>query len=72
MFWLQLLMIAAAAWLVFAYVGYPLALWVLARVSPRPVKRADIAPAVSIIPTRFAIRPAAKSATTSAITTATC
>lgn len=49
MLWLQLLMLLSAAWLGFAYVGYPLALYALARFRPRPVKRADIAPPVSII-----------------------
>lgn len=37
------------AWVGFAYVGYPLALALLARFSPRPVAKADIAPPLSIV-----------------------
>lgn len=37
------------AWVGFAYVGYPLLLALLARFSPRPVQRADIAPPISVI-----------------------
>jgi cellulose synthase/poly-beta-1,6-N-acetylglucosamine synthase-like glycosyltransferase len=40
---------AAVAWVAFAYLGYPLALRMLARLSPRPVARGDIAPDVSVI-----------------------
>ncbi|RIL01393.1 MAG: glycosyltransferase family 2 protein [Proteobacteria bacterium] len=39
----------AAAWVAFAYAGYPLALWLLGRVSPRPVQRAAHAPSLSVI-----------------------
>jgi cellulose synthase/poly-beta-1,6-N-acetylglucosamine synthase-like glycosyltransferase len=48
-FWLQAVMIGSAAWLAFAYVGYPLALYALSRLSLRPVRRADIAPPLSVI-----------------------
>jgi cellulose synthase/poly-beta-1,6-N-acetylglucosamine synthase-like glycosyltransferase len=43
------LILASAAWVVFAYAGYPLALMVLARISPRSVRREDISPPISII-----------------------
>jgi len=39
----------SAVWVGFTYVGYPLALIALARLSPRPVQRADIAPTLSLI-----------------------
>lgn len=45
-FWIAL----AGSWVVFAYLGYPLGLAVLARLSPRPdLHRAPYAPALSII-----------------------
>ena len=37
------------AWLVFGYAGYPLALWCLRAVSPRPVRREDRFPPISVI-----------------------
>lgn len=37
------------AWVGFAYVGYPFVLALLARFSPRSVRRADIAPPISVI-----------------------
>jgi cellulose synthase/poly-beta-1,6-N-acetylglucosamine synthase-like glycosyltransferase len=37
------------AWLGFAYLGYPALLWLLARVAPRPVRSAEIHPALSVI-----------------------
>lgn len=37
------------AWVGYAYVGYPLALALLARLSPRPVQRGDIAPPISVV-----------------------
>ncbi|HEY8154898.1 MAG TPA: glycosyltransferase [Myxococcota bacterium] len=40
---------AALGWLVFAYLGYPLALWGLRALSPRPVRREDRFPALSVI-----------------------
>ena len=46
---LQVLIALAAAWLGFAYLGYPLGLLLLARLSPRPVRRGDVAPEVSVI-----------------------
>ena len=49
MFWLEILAFGSAAWLAFAYVGYPLALYALSRIRPAPVQRADIAPPLSII-----------------------
>lgn len=42
---------SAAAWVGFAYAGYPLLLAALARRSPRPVARAPIAPPISVIVT---------------------
>lgn len=44
-----ILIILSAGWVAFAYVGYPLGLILLARLSPRPIRRGDISPAVSII-----------------------
>lgn len=44
-----LVAILAAGWVAFAYAGYPLALWLLARVSPRPVRRGADAPPISVI-----------------------
>lgn len=41
--------VLAAAWVGFAYLGYPLALLLLARLSPTPVRRGDLAPEVSVI-----------------------
>jgi hypothetical protein len=43
------LAVAALAWLAFGYAGYPLALWVLRRLSPRPLRREDRFPAMSVI-----------------------
>lgn len=48
MLWWTLIAIAAS-WVGFGYVGYPLALLVLARLSPRPVRSDDIQPEVSVI-----------------------
>lgn len=39
----------SAAWVGFAYLGYPLALLLMARLSPRPVHRGDISPSISVI-----------------------
>ena len=39
----------AAGWVAFAFAGYPLALWLLARVSPRPIRRGAQAPPISVI-----------------------
>jgi cellulose synthase/poly-beta-1,6-N-acetylglucosamine synthase-like glycosyltransferase len=44
-----ILITLSAAWVAFAYAGYPLALMVMARLSPRPVHRSDITPPVSLI-----------------------
>ncbi len=43
------LIVVSAAWVAFAYAGYPLALVLMARLSPRPVNRADISPPLSLI-----------------------
>ncbi len=43
------LIVLSAAWVAFAYAGYPLALMLMARLSPRPVSRADISPPLSLI-----------------------
>lgn len=45
------LIVASAAWIGFAYAGYPLLLWVVGWISPRPVRRADAAPDISVIVT---------------------
>ena len=46
----RLILIAlSAAWLGFAYLGYPLILLLLARLSPRPVGRGDTPPKTSVI-----------------------
>ena len=37
------------AWLGFAYLGYPVLLWLLARVAGRPIAAAEIHPALSVI-----------------------
>lgn len=42
-FWLSALVIG------YTYLGYPILLWILARVKPRPVVAADITPTVSVI-----------------------
>jgi len=42
-FWLSALAIG------YTYLGYPILLWMLARVKPRPVVAADITPTVSVI-----------------------
>ena len=39
----------AAGWVVYAYAGYPLVLLALRRLSPRPVRRGDVFPRVSIV-----------------------
>jgi len=38
-----------AAWLAYSYLGYPLLLWIAAKIRRRPIKRAEITPTVSII-----------------------
>ena len=40
---------ACLAWVAFAYAGYPLALWLLRAVSPRPLRREDRFPPISLI-----------------------
>jgi cellulose synthase/poly-beta-1,6-N-acetylglucosamine synthase-like glycosyltransferase len=44
-----ILILLSAAWLGFAYLGYPLALLVLARLSPRPARRGNAHPPVSVL-----------------------
>jgi cellulose synthase/poly-beta-1,6-N-acetylglucosamine synthase-like glycosyltransferase len=44
-----ILMILSAAWVGFTWVGYPLLLALLARLSPRTIRRAPIAPPVSLV-----------------------
>jgi len=46
---LQLVFWVSLAALVWTHVGYPLAVWLLARVRPRPVRRERILPSVSLI-----------------------
>lgn len=43
------LIVLAAAWIGWAYAGYPLALWILRWHRPRPVRRGDVSPSVSIV-----------------------
>jgi len=43
------LIVLAIAWVGFAYASYPFVLWIMTRVSPRPVHRDDISPSVSVI-----------------------
>ncbi len=43
------LIVLSLGWVGFTYVGYPLTLAVLARISPRPVVRADITPSLSLV-----------------------
>jgi len=38
-----------AFWVVFAHLGYPLLIWALSRVSPKPVQREDTSPPLSLI-----------------------
>ncbi|MDT5271959.1 MAG: hypothetical protein QOH49_4145 [Acidobacteriota bacterium] len=47
LFWL------AAAALVYAYVGYPLLVWLVSRLRPRAVRRAEFEPAVSVVITAY-------------------
>ncbi|HXK23400.1 MAG TPA: glycosyltransferase [Myxococcota bacterium] len=44
-----IVLVASAAWVGFAYIGYPVVLALLARVSPRPIRRADVAPSLTIV-----------------------
>jgi cellulose synthase/poly-beta-1,6-N-acetylglucosamine synthase-like glycosyltransferase len=46
---LWIVAVLSAGWVVFAYAGYPLGLWLLRTLAPRPVARSDGAPAISII-----------------------
>lgn len=43
------LIVLSAAWVAFAYLGYAALLAVLARVAPRPMRRKDVSPAISVI-----------------------
>lgn len=49
MLWLEILAFGSAAWVGFAYAGYPLALYVFSRLRPSPIQRADVAPPLSIV-----------------------
>ena len=46
---LELLFWACVAFVFYGYLGYPLIMFVLARLFPRPVARGDITPPVSLI-----------------------
>jgi cellulose synthase/poly-beta-1,6-N-acetylglucosamine synthase-like glycosyltransferase len=43
------LIVAALAWVGFAYAGYPLLLALLSRLSPRPVQRRDVSPSLAVV-----------------------
>ena len=45
----SVVIVAAIAWVGFAYVGYPLLLALLARLSPRPLVRGDVSPSATIV-----------------------
>jgi GT2 family glycosyltransferase len=49
----EILTWAAVAVIAYVFVGYPLALWALAAVRPRPVAQADITPGVTLIISAF-------------------
>ena len=44
---------ASAAALLYAYAGYPLLVWAVARLRPRPVRRASFEPAVTVLITAY-------------------
>ena len=44
-----IVLVASAAWVGFAYIGYPVLLALLARLSPRPIRRADAAPSLTVV-----------------------
>jgi cellulose synthase/poly-beta-1,6-N-acetylglucosamine synthase-like glycosyltransferase len=44
-----ILIALSATWLGFTYFGYPLILWLLARISPRAVRAGDVFPPISVI-----------------------
>ena len=46
---LWILAAACFVWVAYAYIGYPLLLWALHRIDPRPVASADIQPSITII-----------------------
>ncbi len=49
MTFIGVVVLLSAAWVLYAYAGYPLLLWLLAHVSPRIVREAEIHPPLSII-----------------------
>ena len=49
MTWHWLAIGVSTAWIAFAYAGYPLVLWWLARRSPRPLRAGDRFPQLSVI-----------------------
>jgi cellulose synthase/poly-beta-1,6-N-acetylglucosamine synthase-like glycosyltransferase len=50
---LWIAMALSAAWVGYAYAGYPLALWSLRRLSPRRIARGNFAPPISILITVY-------------------
>lgn len=50
---LWILIALSACWVGFAYLGYPLGLWLLRRISPRPVARGTDAPPISVLITVY-------------------
>lgn len=50
---LETMFFAAVALIVYAYVGYPVLMFIISRLFPRPVRRAEILPKVSIVITAY-------------------
>src|ERR1044072_1080207 len=49
----EILFWASAAALLYAYAGYPVLVWVVARLRPRPVRRAAVEPTVTVLITAY-------------------
>jgi len=46
---LLVVIVLSAGWVGFAYAGYPIVLWSLARLSPRPIRPGDATPPLSVV-----------------------
>ncbi len=55
---LQVVFGVAAAGLAYVYAGYPLLVWIVSRLAPRPVTRADFEPRVTVLITAYNEEPA--------------